>query len=113
MDANTVLTFTHAGLGHADAALQQRLAATFLSLVDEHGLLPAKILFYTEGVRLVCEGSPVLEQLHALETRGVELIICRTCLDYLGLLDKVQAGVVGGMTYIVAALQQAGKVISL
>jgi sulfur relay (sulfurtransferase) complex TusBCD TusD component (DsrE family) len=113
MDANTVLVFTRGGLGQADAALQGRLATTFLSLVNEHGLLPAKILFYTEGVQLVCEGSPVLDQLHALETRGVELIICRTCLDYFGLLDKVRAGVVGGMGDIIAAMQQAGKVISL
>lgn len=113
MDRNTVLVFTRAGLGHADAALQERLAVTFLSLVGEHGLLPAKILFYTEGVQLVCEGSPVLDKLQALEARGVELIICRTCLDFLGLLDKVQVGVVGGMTDIVAAMQQAGKVISL
>ena len=113
MDANTVLLFTRAGLGHADAALQGRLATTFLSLANEHGLLPAKILFYTEGVQLVCEGSPVLDQLRALETRGIELIICRTCLDYFGLLEKVRVGVVGGMADIIAAMQQAGKVISL
>ncbi len=113
MDANTVLVFTRAGLGHADPALQGRLAATFLSLIDEHALLPAKILFYTEGVRLVCEGSPVLDKLQVLETRGVELIICRTCLDYFGLLDKVRAGVVGGMTDIIAAMEAAAKVISL
>jgi hypothetical protein len=113
MDANTVLLFTRAGLGQADAALQQRLAGTFLSLLTEHAILPAKILFYTEGVQLVCEGSPVLVQLTALEARGVELIICRTCLDYFGLLEKVRVGVVGGMPDIIAAMQQAGKAISL
>ncbi len=113
MDSNTVLLFTRYGLGQADPALQQRLANTFLTLLGEHQLHPGKICFYTDGVRLVCEGSPVLEQLKALEAAGVELIICRTCLDSFGLLKQVRVGVVGGMPDIIEALNQAGKVISL
>ncbi len=113
MDRATVLVFTRAGLGHAEPALQGRLATTFLSLLLEHDLLPAKICFYTDGVRLTCEGSPVLEQLKALEAQEVELIICKTCLDYFGLADKVRVGVVGGMPDIITAMEQADKVISL
>lgn len=113
MANDTVLLFTRAGLGHAPAELQHNLASKFLALTLESQDLPSKILFYTDGVRLACTGSPVLELLHKLEEQGVELILCQTCLDYFGLVSEVKVGVVGGMGDILEALQKAAKVISL
>ena len=113
MDQNTVLLFTRNGLGEAPADLQGKLAVKFLSLINESGLLPAKILFYTDGVKLACTGSPVMGQLKQLESKGVELVICKTCLDYFGLENQVEAGVVGGMPDIIEAMTKAGRVISL
>jgi len=113
MDADTILLFTRAGMGDAPAGLQQALAQKFLALTLESGSLPAKILFYTEGVRLACGGSPVLDALRELEARGVELVLCQTCLTFFGLAGEVQVGVVGGMGDILEALQKAGKVVSL
>ncbi len=113
MNDHTILVFTHNGLGHAPEDLQQKLAAKFLQLTLDANTLPAKILFYTEGVRLACEGSPVLDQLRAMKDRGVELILCSTCLDYFSLRDKVAVGIVGGMPDIIEAMNAAEKVISL
>jgi sulfur relay (sulfurtransferase) complex TusBCD TusD component (DsrE family) len=113
MNDNTILVFTHNGLGDAPAELQQKLALKFLQLSLAATLLPAKILFYTEGVKLACEGSPVISELKAMKDRGVELILCSTCLDYFGLRDKVQVGIVGGMPDIIEAMNAAQKVISL
>lgn len=113
MDNNTVILFTRFGLGSAPAELQQTLAAKFLSVTLENGHLPAKILFYAEGVKLACTGSPVLDQLRALEAKGVELVLCKTCLDFFQLTGQVQVGIVGGMGDIVEALQKAQKVISV
>jgi sulfur relay (sulfurtransferase) complex TusBCD TusD component (DsrE family) len=83
-------------LGHAPDDLQQKLAVKFLQLNLEGDTLPAKILFYTEGVKLACDGSPVIDTLRAMKAHGVELILCSTCLDYYGLRDKVAVGIVGG-----------------
>ncbi len=113
MNDQTVLLFTRNGLGDAPAELQRQLAAKFLQLSLDANTLPAKILFYTDGVKLACEGSPVVDELQALKDRGVELILCSTCLDYFGLRDRVQVGIVGGMPDIIEALSAAGKVISL
>jgi hypothetical protein len=113
MDKDTVLLFTRPGLGHAPEALQQGLAAKFLGLIGASGQLPAKILFYTEGVKLACKGSPVLDTLNSLQAAGVELLLCKTCLDYFHLADQVEVGIVGGMPDIIEALQKAPKVISL
>ena len=113
MDRDTVLLFTRAGLGHAPQDLQETLVRKFLGLLLEGGQLPAKLLFYTDGVRLACEGSPVLDLLSKLEAGGVELVLCKTCLDYFGLTGSVRIGVVGGMGDIIEAMHKAQKVISL
>jgi hypothetical protein len=109
----TVLLFTRAGLGQAEPELQLKLASTYLNLLLEQPRPPAVIAFYTEGVRLVVDGSPVLEPLRALEARGTRLIVCSTCLNFYGLEGQVAVGIVGGMTDILEAQWQAEKVISL
>lgn len=110
---NTVLLFTRNGLGQGPEDLQKMLAVKYLSLLLESGHLPGKILFYTDGVRLACQGSPVIDLLRKLEVQKVELVLCKTCLDYFQLGDQVEAGVVGGMGDILEAMLQAEKVISL
>ncbi len=104
---------TRNGLGEAPADLQGMLAQKLLSLINETSLMPAKILFYTGGVKLACTGSPIIDQPKQLESRGVELILCKTCLDYFRLVDKVEVGIVGDMPDIIEAMAKAEKVISL
>jgi hypothetical protein len=75
--------------------------------------LPKIICFYTDGVKLACEGSPVLEELALLEQKGVRLILCQTCLNTFKLIDQVRVGIVGGMADIITAMWHADKVIML
>ena len=112
-DSETVLLITRNGMGYAEPALQQKLITTYLKLLDENNILPAAICFYTNGVRLAVEGSPVIDSLKSLEAKGVNLILCSTCLNYYNLTDQVQVGIVGGMPDIIEAQRRAGKVISL
>lgn len=111
--SDTVILIPNNGMGNADLELQLTLIGKYLELLNQHTKLPNAICFFTEGVKLVVEGSPVLEQLHALETKGVRLIVCSTCLNYFGLQDKVKAGIIGGMGDILEAQLKAGKVITL
>lgn len=113
MDKDTVLLFTRNGLGQGPEALQNKLAVKFLSLINDANTLPSKILFYTDGVRLACQGSPTVDVLKQMETKGVELVLCQTCLDFFGLSDQVAVGMVGGMPDIIDALSKAEKVVSL
>jgi intracellular sulfur oxidation DsrE/DsrF family protein len=109
----TILLITREGMGTADIPLQHKLLDTYLKLLLEDQSLPAAICFYTDGVKLVVEGSPFLERLSQIEQQGVRLISCSTCLNYFGLADKVRVGVVGGMPDILEAQRKAGKVITL
>ena len=104
---------THNGMGDSDTRLQQSLIVKYFSLLNENNLLPSVICFYTDGVKLAVTGSPVLDQLKELERKGVHLILCGTCLAYYELTDKVQVGIVGGMTDIIEAQFRAKKVISI
>ena len=109
----TVILINKYGIGHAEEALQLTLVSKYLELTLQNGTLPAAICFYAEGVKLVTEGSPVLTQLAALEKKGVRLIICSTCMNYLGLTEKLKVGIIGGMGDMLEAQTKAEKVITL
>ena len=110
---NSVILITNDGMGHADTNLQHMLVGKYIELLLASGDLPSAICFYTGGVKLVVEGSPVLMQLAALEKKGVRLVICSTCLNYFGLAKSVRVGIIGGMGDILTAQAQAEKVITL
>ncbi len=109
----TAILVTREGMGSAEPSLQRELLQKYLHLLGENDTLPGAICFYTEGVKLVVEGSPVLETLKSLEDKGVHLIICQSCLNYFGLAGKVRVGIVGGMGDILLAQVEAAKVITI
>ncbi|MCX6033207.1 MAG: DsrE family protein [Chloroflexi bacterium] len=116
MNANKsiVVVFKSDGMGATDAQpLRVTLAHKFLALIADAEPLPKAICFYTDGVKLVCAGSPVLTELRTLEARGVHLVICQTCLNSLGLTENVQIGIVGGMADIITAMWGADTVITV
>ena len=68
-------------------------------------------LFYNGGAFLTTAGSASLEDLRALEERGVKILTCGTCLNYYGLSEKLEVGGVTNMYDIVQTLAAAGSVI--
>jgi hypothetical protein len=113
-EKSVVIIFKSNGMGVTAAQeLREILARKFLGLINDADPLPDAICFYTDGVKLVCEGSPILVELAALEQRGVRLVICQTCLETFGLAGQVRLGIVGGMADIITAMWGADTVIEL
>lgn len=111
---DTVILCTKFGMGETDLPeLGGRLIQKYFSLLLEDGQLPAVVCFYTDGVKLVTSGSPILQQLKQMESKSVRLVVCSTCLDMMGLADQVQVGIVGGMPDIIEAQVRAAKVITI
>lgn len=111
----TVLV-TRNGLGQplpGDEGFGLDMFDKFVHTVEKREDKPASMCFYTEGVKLVCEGSPALLGLKLLAGMGVDLIVCATCLNYYGIADKLAVGRVGGMNDIVAELSAADSVITI
>jgi selenium metabolism protein YedF len=96
----------HAELGHI-------LIRGFFHTLGEVEPLPDTIIFFNSEVKLVVEGSPVLEDLQGLCTRGVKVLACGTCLGYYGLKEKVAVGEVSNMYTIAETMLRAGRVVSL
>ena len=111
--SSTVVVINNDGIGSVDETLRHKLIGLYLKMLLENELFPGAVCFYASGVKLVAEGSPVLDTLKTLEAKGVHLIICITCLQYFGLTEKVAVGVQGGMNDIVLAQWMAAKVITL
>jgi len=80
------------GLGRGEDRLGELLMANFLRLLGESKEKPCTMVFWNIGVRLVCEGSQVLDHLKRLEEQGVEILTCTTCLEYFDLVDKLKIG---------------------
>ena len=79
-------------LGRGDECLGSMLMANFLRLLGENKDKPGSLVFWNSGVKLVCEGSKVIDYLKRLEKQGVEILACTTCLEYFNLVDKLLVG---------------------
>jgi intracellular sulfur oxidation DsrE/DsrF family protein len=114
MQDGTVIVINRGGMGHGDTALtRDKLAPAFLNMLDLGDKIPAAICFYAEGVKLALDDSPVLEELKSLESKGVDLIVCTTCLNFYETMDRLAVGTAAGMKEIVDAQWGAGKVITI
>jgi selenium metabolism protein YedF len=95
------------------AELGSILMRSFFHTLGEIKPTPDGVVFVNSGVKLVVEGSPVLEDLRALADSGVQLLACGTCLGYYQIKDKVAVGEVSNMYTIAETLLGAAKVVSV
>ncbi|GAB4539232.1 MAG: hypothetical protein Kow0063_27870 [Anaerolineae bacterium] len=112
--AKLVLTVPSQFMGRGDSKeLGSILIRNFFHTLGEVEPRPDTIIFFNSGVKLVVEGSQVLEDLQALARRGIHLLACGTCLGHYGLKEKVAIGEVSNMYTIAETLLGAEKVVSL
>ncbi len=108
-----VLVVSSDVMGRGNEELGEILMRAFFHTLGEVAPLPQTVIFFNTGVRLVCDGSRVLEDLAALQNNGIELLACGTCLGYFELTEKLAVGQVSNMYDIAEALLRAGKVVNL
>ena len=98
-------------MGSGDDELGALLLRSFLKIQIELERKPDAILFYNDGVKLCCEGSYLIDDLRGLESAGVEIIACGTCLNFFELGDQLQVGRVTDMLEIAGRLADAGSIV--
>ena len=108
----TVIYLNCTAMGHGDEDLGEKLLGVFLDTLGHYTPRISHLIAVNSGVKLTCEGSPVLEQLKGLESTGVQILSCGTCLNHFGLMDKIQAGKVSNMMEICEILTRAPRVIT-
>ena len=98
-------------IGNGSEELGSTLMKSFLFSLSEQEQLPEKILFYNGGAKLTAEGSPVLQDLQAMASDGVELLTCGICVEFFALEDKLMVGEATNM-YRIVELQSSYKTVS-
>jgi intracellular sulfur oxidation DsrE/DsrF family protein len=100
-------------LGAGDEELGATLMGSFLRKLCLSEELPRELIFYNSGVKLLAEGSSVLDAIEMLSKKGVGLTACGTCVNYYELhrlMDPVQ---VGDMVGIISELMKSEHVVTV
>ena len=98
-------------MGTGDPKLGTSLMKAFVFALTKQDQLPDTILCYNTGAYLTCEGADTLEDLKLLESEGVTILTCGTCLDFYGLKEKLAVGSVTNMYDIVERMENAARII--
>lgn len=100
-------------LGQGNDALGSILMRSFMySLTQLDGEINS-LIFLNSGVLLATAGSELIEYIRQLETNGVKVVSCGTCLNFYGLTDKLEVGTVGDMYSITETMLRSSKIITL
>jgi selenium metabolism protein YedF len=100
-------------IGRGDEALGRLLMRGFLHTLGELDMPPRTLVFMNSGVRLAAEQEETIELLRAIEARGVEILVCGTCLDYLHLVDNLRVGRISNLYEITEQFLQTGDVVTV
>jgi hypothetical protein len=95
-----VLLLDSQGMGRGDDGLGLTILHNFLKSLVTNPLRPDKIVCWNAGVKLVAADSPVIGTLQDLEGIGVEILVCKTCVEHFGLHEKIRAGEISTMPII-------------
>ncbi|MCX6227540.1 MAG: sulfurtransferase-like selenium metabolism protein YedF [Bacteroidia bacterium] len=98
-------------MGRGNDELGSVLIRAFLHTVAEQAEKPDIMIFYNTGVKLTVQDSEVLDDLKQLESEGVQLLVCGTCLNYFEAKEKLGVGVVSNMYDIVEIMSHAGRLL--
>lgn len=99
--------------GNGERELGEILMKGYMYTLTETKPYPKALLFVNSGVGLTLDDSPVLEHLRKLESVGVQILSCGTCLDYYKVKDRLAVGGVGNMYAIVELMNGARNSVRL
>lgn len=100
--------------GDVPKDLSQKMMGNFFRKLCLSENKPDRILFYGTGIMLLAKGSSnVLDALEILSQAGVDLIACKTCVDYYEVRDQLHTGRVCSMQDVVSILMNSDKVITV
>lgn len=98
-------------MGSGDEQLGKKLMKAFIFALTNQDEVPEKVICYNSGAYLTTEDPDTIKDLKSLEEAGTVVMTCGTCLDFYGLKEKLQVGIVSNMYDIVEAQMQAGLII--
>jgi intracellular sulfur oxidation DsrE/DsrF family protein len=98
---NKVILLASDQLGKGEKELGEGILETFFTILKQKEDLPAAVFCMNQGVFTLTEESLVSLQLKELEDKGVDILACKTCVDYYELGEKLTAGKISGMAQFI------------
>lgn len=98
-------------MGDGDNELGKVLIKGFIYALSQQDELPQTMLFYNGGAKITSEGSESIEDLKALEEKGVKIFTCGTCLNYYELTEKLCVGEATNMYEITKKMTEASLIV--
>jgi selenium metabolism protein YedF len=83
----------------------------FLQTMRDTKELPHTIFFINAGVKLTTINEETIPILKEIESLGVEIFSCGTCLKYYNLEDKLRVGYRGTTNHIVEGMQDFKRTV--
>ena len=108
---NIVVVISSDKMGEGDEKLGKLLMKGFIYALTELDVLPSTLLLYNGGAKLSVEDSESLQDLKTLESLGVEILTCGTCLNFYGISEKLGVGTATNMYEIAEKQMKASKVV--
>ncbi|MEH7225904.1 DsrE family protein [Bacillus sp. JJ1566] len=98
---NKVILLASDQLGKGEKELGEGVLETLFTILKQKEDLPVAVFCMNRGVFTLTENSLVSLQLKELEGKGVDVLACKTCVDYYELNDKLAAGKISGMAQFI------------
>ena len=100
-------------LGQGDDKLGENLMISYFDALIEEDRIPTKLVFLNGGIKLVTEGSRVIEAIKLLDEMGVKIYVSKMSIEAYKLEDMLLVGEVVQMGSIVEFMNSADDVIKL
>ena len=108
---STVFVIASETMGNGNDELGALLMKAFLHTTTDLEHRPDVLILYNTGARLAAADSGAVDDLKALEEKGVRILVCGTCVNFFGLGGRLGAGTVSNMYDIAGILSTAGRIV--
>ena len=98
---NKIILVSSNQLGKGEESLGESVLETFFTLLKQRESLPHAIFLMNTGVFTATENSLASVHLGELESKGVQVYACRTCVEHYEVSDKLSVGQIKGMDLFV------------
>jgi selenium metabolism protein YedF len=98
-------------MGQGDDDLGKKLMTSFFTALSCLDSMPSSVMFYNTGVKLTHDNSPVIDILCEIEKKGVEILICGTCVEHYQIGHMIHVGRISDMFMITQKLSETGNII--
>lgn len=100
-------------MGSGDDDLGKILMKSYLFALSEAEIIPTHLIFLNSGVCLTEKDSNTIKSINKLKERGVDIVVCGTCIEFYNIQDNIGVGEVSNMYSIVEIINECDKVFKI